>query len=81
MSIELGYSEKKKPHITCISKKEKTTSEIKAVKDMLRNLLGCNANGGHKLKPHLVYHSENPSILKTQARLTFHIITNQKSWL
>jgi hypothetical protein len=42
-----------------------------------KNLFGGNADGGHKLKPYLVYHSKNPRALKTQERLTFQIITNQ----
>lgn len=48
----------------CIAKEEKSASGFKASKDRLILLLESNPAGNVKLKPILVYHSENPCALK-----------------
>lgn len=61
---ETGLYWKKLPNRTYISVEEKTAPGFKASKDRLTLLLGANAEGDCKLKPALVYHSENPRALK-----------------
>ena len=51
--------------VTSVRKEEKMMPGSKAVKDRLTLLFGGNASRDMKLKPLLVYHSENPRALKT----------------
>lgn len=55
---------KKMSSRTFINQEEMTASGFKAFKDHRTLLLGSNAVGNLKLKPMLIYHSENPHPLK-----------------
>jgi hypothetical protein len=80
---ETGLFWKKMPERTYISKEEKTMPRFKAAKDRLTLLLGGNASGNYRLKPLLIYHSENPRALKdiTKATLPVYYRSNRKAWI
>uniref|UniRef100_A0A8C4Q849 Uncharacterized protein n=2 Tax=Eptatretus burgeri TaxID=7764 RepID=A0A8C4Q849_EPTBU len=61
---ETGLFWKRMPRRTYISREEKTVPGFKAAKDRFTLLLGGNVEGDCKLKPLMVYHSENPKALK-----------------
>lgn len=61
---ETGLFWKKMPNRTYITKEEKTLPGHKPMKDRLTLLLCGNASGDFKVKPLLVYHSDNPRVFK-----------------
>jgi hypothetical protein len=52
------------PSKTYVAKNEKAAAGENVLKDRLKLLTGGNAAGGFKLKPKLVYQSENPRAVK-----------------
>jgi hypothetical protein len=58
--IETGLFRKRMPHRTYITKEETTLPGHELMKDQLTLLFCANAAGDCKVKPLLVYHSENP---------------------
>lgn len=80
---ETGLYWKKMPSKTYISKEEKHAKGFKAAKDRVTLLLGGNAEGDLKLKPMLVYHSENPRALKGLIKDYLPVVwrANKKAWL
>ena len=49
-------------------------SDFKASKDRQILLLGTYAGDDYKQKPILIYHSENPSVLKSYAKSTMPVL-------
>ena len=80
---ETGLFWKKMPSKTFISKEEISASGFKAAKDRLTLLLGGNSTGDFRMKPLLIYHSENPRAMKGISKQSLPVIwmANQKSWM
>lgn len=73
---------KRMPERTFLSVEEKAEPGFKSSKDRLMLLLGGNAAGDFKLKPLLVYHSENPRALKGFSKPNLPVIwrSSKKAW-
>ena len=82
---ETGLFWKKMPRRTYITREEKSMSGHKPTKDRLTLLLCGNASGDFKVKPLLIYHSENPRAFKAnnviKGRLPIIWRSNKKAWL
>uniref|UniRef100_UPI0035902AD7 tigger transposable element-derived protein 1-like n=1 Tax=Myxine glutinosa TaxID=7769 RepID=UPI0035902AD7 len=81
---ETGLFWKKMPRRTYIMKEEKSVPGHKPMKDRLTLLLCANASGDCKIKPLLVYHSENPRVFKKnnviKSKLNVMWRANVKAW-
>ncbi|XP_069159785.1 tigger transposable element-derived protein 1-like [Procambarus clarkii] len=70
---------------TYITQEEQSLPGHKPMKDRLTLVLCANASGDCKVKPLLVYHSENPRVFKAckvyKARLNVMWRSNKKSWV
>jgi hypothetical protein len=62
------------PNRIYILKDERVIPGLKAAEDKLKLLLGVKADGGRKLKPYLVYHSQNPRTLKSNKGYPFSLL-------
>nr|KAF6463386.1 tigger transposable element derived 1 [Molossus molossus] len=82
---ETGLFWKKMPKRTYITQEEKSLPGHKPMKDRLTLLLCGNASGDFKLKPLLVYHSENPRVFKKnnvmKNKLNVMWRANSKAWV
>ncbi|XP_064107221.1 tigger transposable element-derived protein 1-like [Macrobrachium nipponense] len=82
---ETGLFWKKMPKRTFITVEEKKRPGHKPMKDRLTLLMCANASGDLKLKPLLVYHSENPRIFKKhkviKSKLNVMWKSNAKAWV
>ena len=80
---ETGLYWKRMPDRSYISKEEELMPGYKATKDRLTLLFGCSASGDMKLKPFLVYHSENPRAFKNIAKGSLAVVwkSNSKAWV
>lgn len=82
---ETGLFWKKLPCRTYITAEEKKLPGHKPMKDRLTLALCANASGDLKIKPLLVYHSENPRAFKahkiTKDRLAVFWKSNSKAWV
>ena len=65
---KIAFYCKKMPSMTYIARKEKSVSGFKASNDKLTLLLRTNTAGDCKLKPKLIYHSENPRSIKNHTK-------------
>ena len=52
------------PNRTYITNEEKSMPARRPMKDKITIMVCANASGGCKLKPMVIYHSENPRILR-----------------
>lgn len=82
---ETGLFWKKMPRRTFITQEETKLPGHKPMKDRLTLLLCSNASGDFKVKPLLVYHSENPRVFKknnvVKTRLPVLWKSNSKAWV
>uniref|UniRef100_UPI00358F0D9F tigger transposable element-derived protein 1-like isoform X2 n=1 Tax=Myxine glutinosa TaxID=7769 RepID=UPI00358F0D9F len=82
---ETGLFWKKMPRRTYITAEEKSMPGHKPMKDRLTLALCANASGDCKIKPLLVYHSENPRAFKShkilKEKLQVMWRANAKAWV
>nr|XP_053647234.1 tigger transposable element-derived protein 1-like [Cherax quadricarinatus] len=82
---ETGLFWKKMPKRTYITQEEKALPGHKPMKDRLTLLFCGNASGDFKVKPLLVYHSENPRVFKKnniiRSRLSVMWKANNRAWV
>ena len=80
---ETGLQWQKIPDYKHITKEKKSAPGFKAFKDCFTLLLGANLTGVCKLKPVLVYHTENPCALKGYDKnsLPDHWYSNFSGWM
>ncbi|UYV61092.1 hypothetical protein LAZ67_1003374 [Cordylochernes scorpioides] len=82
---ETGLFRKKMPKRTYITAEANTMPGHKPMKDRLTLLLCANASGDLKVKPLLVYHSENPRAFKKhkvqKSQLNVLWKSNTKAWV
>ncbi|GFT27189.1 tigger transposable element-derived protein 1 [Nephila pilipes] len=82
---ETGLFRKKMPRCMFITAEEKSLFGHKAMKDRLTLALCANAIGDFKIKPLLVYHSENPRAFKAykviKEKLQVLWGANSKAWV
>ncbi|KAM4048885.1 tigger transposable element-derived protein 1-like [Anomaloglossus baeobatrachus] len=82
---ETGLFWKRMPRRTYITEEENALPGHKPMKDRLTLLLCANASGDFKLKPLLVYHSENPRAFKKckvqKSQLNVMWRSNTKAWI
>jgi len=82
---ETGLFWKKLPNRTFITKDEKALPGHKPMKDRFTLLMCGNASGDFKVKPLLVYHSDNPRVFKRnnvmKSKLPVMWRANAKAWV
>ncbi|XP_069179830.1 tigger transposable element-derived protein 1-like [Procambarus clarkii] len=82
---ETGLFWKRMPKRTYITKEEKSLPGHKPMKDRFTLVLCSNASGDLKIKPLLVYHSENPRVFKQYKVQKTHLCVmwkaNKKAWV
>ncbi|XP_020844762.1 tigger transposable element-derived protein 1 [Phascolarctos cinereus] len=80
---ETGLYWKRMPEKTFTSVEENAAPGFRSAKDRLMLLLGGNAAGDFKLKPLLVYHSENPKAMKGYSKPNLPVIwrSSKKAWV
>jgi hypothetical protein len=76
---ETGLFWKMMPRRTYITKNENALPGHKIQNDRLTLLLGANASGDFKFKPMLVYHSENPRVIRGELGVNWK--SNHKAWV
>ena len=67
--------------MTFTDREERSVSGFKGSKDRLTLLLGTNAVDNLKLKPVLIYHSENPKAIKNNTQSTLLYKWSHKAWM
>lgn len=80
---ETGPFWKHMPARKFIFAEEKSAPGFRAFKSHLTLLLGSNAARYFKIKPIIVYHSENPRAMKSYAKPKHPVIwqSNRKAWI
>lgn len=80
---ETGLFWKKMPSRTFLSKTERSAPGFKAAKDRVSLLLCANASGDFKVKPMLIYRSQNPRPLKDKNKNELPVFwkSNKKAWV